>query len=69
MLLLSADYCRHATDDVRRLFTDLCQAVPLRGIVDSGLVTSESSGSGAGWIDSYFVVEGERNKPSNACPP
>ena len=39
------------------------------GLVDSGLVTSESSGSGAGWIDSYFVVEGERNKPSNACPP
>ena len=39
------------------------------GLVDSGLVTSESSGSGAGWIDSYFVAEGERNKPPNACPP
>ena len=33
MLLLTPDYCRHATEDVRRLFTDLCQAVPLRGIV------------------------------------
>lgn len=35
--------------------------------VNSGLIPSESMGKGAGWIASYFVSEGEQNKPSNAC--
>lgn len=33
MLILAPDYCSHAVADVRRLFDDLCHAVPLRGIV------------------------------------
>jgi len=33
MLILTSDYCRHAVADVRRLFEDLCHAVPLRGII------------------------------------
>jgi len=33
MLILAPDYCSHAVADVRRLFEDLCHAVPLRGIV------------------------------------
>jgi TM2 domain-containing membrane protein YozV len=38
------------------------------GLVDSGLDPSQSTGKGTGWIASYFVTEGERNKPRNACP-
>jgi len=37
------------------------------GLVDSGLDPSNSTGKGAGWIVSYFVTEGELNKPPNAC--
>jgi len=37
------------------------------GLVDSGLDPSNSTGKGAGWIASYFVTEGELNKPPNAC--
>lgn len=33
MLILTPEYCRHATADVRKLFQDLCHAVPLRGVV------------------------------------
>ena len=33
MLMLTTDYCSHAVADVRRLFENLCRAVPLRGIV------------------------------------
>jgi hypothetical protein len=33
MLVLTPDYCSRAVADVRRLFDDLCHAVPLRGIV------------------------------------
>lgn len=33
MLMLTPDYCNHAVADVKRLFENLCCALPLRGIV------------------------------------